>query len=211
MCSETFLRLPEEKKNRFLDAAWEEFTNVSYTDASINKIVSRARIPRGSFYQYFTDKQELFFYLLSGMLKHFYEEYNRTLDAHQGDIFRTQLHCFDRVVVKRQLTPLFAKGLEIMRLNPMFLMEVIVKKEMAYNVWESAREHIDHGMFRDTETEKQVFVMSLVTLVMTMTDAVISADRAERCRDVLALRLEVLKHGSPAGSGRNENNKEAAQ
>ena len=58
MCSETFLRLPEEKKNRFLDAAWEEFTNVPYADASINKIVSRARVPRGSFYQYFTDKQE---------------------------------------------------------------------------------------------------------------------------------------------------------
>ena len=211
MCSETFLRLPEEKKNRFLDAAWEEFTNVSYTDASINKIVSRARIPRGSFYQYFTDKQELFFYLLSGMLKHFYEEYNRTLDAHQGDIFRTHLHCFDRVVVKRQLTPLFAKGLEIMRLNPMFLMEVIVKKEMAYNVWESAREHIDHRMFRDTETEKQVFVMSLVTLVMTMTDAVTSSDRTERCREALALRLEILKNGSPVISSREENKKEAAQ
>ena len=198
MCSETFLRLPEEKKNRFLDAAWEEFTNVSYADASINKIVSRARVPRGSFYQYFTDKQELFFFLLSGMLKHFYEEYNRMLDTHQGDIFQTQLHCFDRVVVKRQLTPLFAKGLEIMQLNPMFLMEIIVKKEMAYNVWESAREHIDHGMFRDTETEKQAFVMSLVTLVMTMTDAVTCPERAERCRNDLSLRLDILKNGTLA-------------
>ena len=198
MCSETFLRLPEEKKNRFLDAAWEEFTNVSYADASINKIVSRARVPRGSFYQYFTDKQELFFFLLSGMLKHFYEEYNRMLDTHQGDIFQTQLHCFDRVVVKRQLTPLFAKGLEIMQLNPMFLLEIIVKKEMAYNVWESAREHIDHGMFRDTETEKQAFVMSLVTLVMTMTDAVTCPERAERCRNDLSLRLDILKNGTLA-------------
>ena len=26
MCKETFLRLPEEKRNRFLEAAWEEFT-----------------------------------------------------------------------------------------------------------------------------------------------------------------------------------------
>ena len=195
MCSETFLRLPEEKKNRFLDAAWEEFTSVSFADASINKIVSRARVPRGSFYQYFTDKQELFFYLLSGMLKHFYEEYNRMLDTYQGDIFRTQLHCFDRVVVERRLTPLFSKGLEIMQRNPMFLMEVIVKKEMAYNVWESAREHIDHGMFRDTETEKQAFVMSLVTLVMTMTNAVTCPERAERCRADLSLRLDILKNG----------------
>ena len=204
MCSETFLRLPEEKKNRFLDAAWEEFTNVSFADASINKIVSRAQVPRGSFYQYFTDKQELFFFLLSGMLKHFYEEYNRMLDTYQGDIFQTQLHCFDRVVVMRQLTPLFAKGLEIMQLNPMFLLEIIVKKEMAYNVWESAREHIDHGMFRDTETEKQTFVMSLVTLVMTMTDAVTCPDRAERCRADLSLRLDILKNGTLAPERRDD-------
>ena len=120
------------------------------------------------------------------------------LDTHQGDIFQTQLHCFDRVVVKRQLTPLCAKGLEIMQLNPMFLMEIIVKKEMAYNVWESAREHIDHGMFRDTETEKQAFVMSLVTLVMTMTDAVTCPERAERCRNDLSLRLDILKNGTLA-------------
>jgi hypothetical protein len=139
------------------------------------------------------------------MLKHFYEEYNRILDSYQGDIFQTQLHCFDRVVVKRQLTPLFSKGLEIVRLNPMFLMEVIVKKEMAYNVWESACEHIDHRMFRDTETEKQVFVMSLVALVMSMTDALACPEHAERCRADLNLRLDILKNGSPAPGARETN------
>ena len=56
MCTETFLRLPEEKRNRFLEAAWEEFTSVPFEEASINKIVRRAKIPRGSFYQYFSDK-----------------------------------------------------------------------------------------------------------------------------------------------------------
>ena len=46
MCSETFLRLPEEKRNRFLEAAWEEFTRVSFADASINQIVRRCGIAR---------------------------------------------------------------------------------------------------------------------------------------------------------------------
>ena len=198
MCTETFLRLPEEKKNRFLDAAWEEFTRVPFAEASINKIIAGARIPRGSFYQYFTDKEELFFYLLSGMLQHFYEEYNKILDQCKGDIFQAQISCFDQVVLERNLTHPFSKALEIVQLNPMFLLEIIVKKEMAYNVWESAREHIDHGIFRDTETEKQTFVMSLVTLVMTMTDAVTCPDRAERCRNDLSLRLNILKNGTLA-------------
>jgi len=198
MCTETFLRLPEEKRHRFLEAAWEEFIHVPFAEASINKIVMRARIPRGSFYQYFTDKEELFFYLLRGILQHFYQEYNEILRRCEGDIFRTQIHCFDRVVLEKNLTAPFTRALEIVQLNPMFLMELIVKKEMAYNVWEAARAQIDHRMFRDDETEKQVFVMSLVVLVMTMTDALACPERAERCRAELKLRLDVLKNGSPA-------------
>ncbi|MBQ2739076.1 MAG: helix-turn-helix transcriptional regulator, partial [Oscillibacter sp.] len=64
MSSETFLRLPEEKRRRILDAAWEEFTRVSFSDASINQIVQRSGISRGSFYQYFRDKEELMAYLM---------------------------------------------------------------------------------------------------------------------------------------------------
>ena len=42
MCMETFRRLPEEKRTRFLEAAWEEFTRVSFAEASTNQIVRRA-------------------------------------------------------------------------------------------------------------------------------------------------------------------------
>lgn len=68
MCTDTFLRLPEEKRNRFLQAAWEEFTTASFAEASINQIVRRARVPRGSFYQYFLDKWDLFSVLM-GLLR----------------------------------------------------------------------------------------------------------------------------------------------
>ena len=71
MPTSTFFRLPEEKRQRLLDAAWAEFTQVRYVDVSINKIIRQARIPRGSFYQYFTDKEELFYYLLGEMRKYF--------------------------------------------------------------------------------------------------------------------------------------------
>ena len=204
MCSETFLRLPEEKKARFLDAAWDEFTSVSFAEASINKIVSRARVPRGSFYQYFSGKEDLFFHLMRGMLKHFYEEYHLILDQHHGDPFRAQLACYDRVVLERNLTPLFTKGMAIVQRNPMFLMEAIVEKEMAVHVWESARDHIDHTLFRDVETEKQAFILSLILLVMTMSDAVAHTDRAERCREELLTRLELLKYGSLAAAPEKE-------
>ena len=39
MPTDTFFRLPEEKRQRLLDAAWEEFSRVSFADASINQII----------------------------------------------------------------------------------------------------------------------------------------------------------------------------
>lgn len=60
----TFLNLPEEKRNAFLEIALEEFANNDYNSASISKIVEKAGIAKGSVYQYFEDKQDLFLYLL---------------------------------------------------------------------------------------------------------------------------------------------------
>lgn len=62
MPTSTFFRLPEEKRQRLIEAAWEEFTQNSFSDVSINQIIRAAGIPRGSFYQYFADKGDLFFF-----------------------------------------------------------------------------------------------------------------------------------------------------
>ena len=64
MPSATFLNLPPEKRERFLRAARAEFARVPYADASINRMIRAAGIPRGSFYMYFANKEELFFYIL---------------------------------------------------------------------------------------------------------------------------------------------------
>lgn len=198
MCSETFLRLPEEKRNRFLDAAWEEFSRVPFTEASINKIVVRARIPRGSFYQYFTDKEELFLYLLGGMLNHFYAEYNKILAGFQGDIFQTQLRCFDQVVQKKDLDPLFDRGLVILQQNPEFLVQIVVENQMGYGIWEAVQEHINLSAFRDVETAKQTFMLSLMALAVAMRSGMMKPEQLDLCRRELAMRLEILKNGSLA-------------
>ena len=90
MCSETFLRLPEEKRQRFLDAAWEEFTRVSFSEASINQIVRRCGIARGSFYQYFRDKEELMEYLMREGWSYLMRGYHSILRETGGDLFALQ-------------------------------------------------------------------------------------------------------------------------
>ncbi|MCK8824142.1 TetR/AcrR family transcriptional regulator [Fuchsiella alkaliacetigena] len=64
MPSETFFNLPEEKRERVLDAAIKEFAQHPYHKSSINRIVEEADIAKGSFYQYFSDKKDLFKYIV---------------------------------------------------------------------------------------------------------------------------------------------------
>jgi AcrR family transcriptional regulator len=64
MPTQTFWNLPDEKRQAFLDLAIEEFADNEYAQASISRIVARAGIAKGSLYQYFADKQDLFLYLL---------------------------------------------------------------------------------------------------------------------------------------------------
>jgi AcrR family transcriptional regulator len=64
MPKQTFLNLPEEKRKAFIEIALAEFADNDYNTASVSKIVEKAGISKGSVYQYFEDKQDLFMYLL---------------------------------------------------------------------------------------------------------------------------------------------------
>lgn len=64
MPKDTFFNLPKEKRELITRIAIEEFGNHEYAEVSISRIVARAGIAKGSFYQYFEDKEDLFGYLL---------------------------------------------------------------------------------------------------------------------------------------------------
>ena len=64
MPKQTFLNLPHEKRETILNAAVDEFAEYGLENASTNRIVKHSGIAKGSFYQYFEDKQDVFMYLL---------------------------------------------------------------------------------------------------------------------------------------------------
>lgn len=63
MPTDTFLHLADEKRQAFIETALKEFAEHNYDTASINKIIKELNIARGSVYQYFTDKLDLWLYL----------------------------------------------------------------------------------------------------------------------------------------------------
>jgi AcrR family transcriptional regulator len=63
MPKQTFFNLPDEKRQTLIDLALDEFAGNDYQSASISRLVAQAGIAKGSFYQYFEDKQDLYSYL----------------------------------------------------------------------------------------------------------------------------------------------------
>ncbi len=69
MPKQTFLNLPEEKRQAVVRAAIDEFADYGFEASSVNRIVANSGISKGSFYQYFEDKMDLFRYLMDILAK----------------------------------------------------------------------------------------------------------------------------------------------
>lgn len=60
----TFHNLPERKRRRLIEAALEEFATQPYASASLDRIAASAEVSKGSLYQYFEDKADLYQHLV---------------------------------------------------------------------------------------------------------------------------------------------------
>lgn len=204
MSSETFLRLPEEKRNRFLDAAWEEFTRVRFAEASINQIVRRAGIPRGSFYQYFVDKEDLFSYLLEEVRDHIRELYQGALSKTGGDVFQAQLACFDGLTSIQDLTkdPILARCVRFLKNNQGVDVQKLVPGQPGRRLLDDLWDQLDLRQFRrqDREYVFNVFALLMAALGSAFMDALCHLEDRDACREALILRLEIIKNGCLSGA-----------
>lgn len=91
----TFYNLPEEKRQRIIDAIMKEFAGSTTEKVSINRIVKSANISRGSFYQYFDDKVDLVEVLTTAFIDITIEKIFKALKNSNGDIFYTYEKLFD--------------------------------------------------------------------------------------------------------------------
>lgn len=74
MPTSTFFNLNKDKREKIINAVKEEFKRRSLIDMSVKNIVEKSGIARGSFYQYFTSREDLIQYILE---QEFNEEKSR--------------------------------------------------------------------------------------------------------------------------------------
>ena len=97
MPSERFYNLPEEKRERIVDAAYEELSKVPYDKLSINKIIKTADIPRGSFYEYFDDKDDLLMFIMKNFSETVSEDIEASFRKNGGDVFAVAEDMYDSI------------------------------------------------------------------------------------------------------------------
>ncbi|MCL1838438.1 MAG: TetR/AcrR family transcriptional regulator [Propionibacteriaceae bacterium] len=64
MPKQTFFNLPKTKREVIEQAALDEFAEYGFDNSNMNRIVGASGISKGSFYQYFDDKKDLYYHLI---------------------------------------------------------------------------------------------------------------------------------------------------
>ncbi len=199
MPTSTFYRLPQEKRERLLKACWTELTRARFAEVSVNRVILQAGISRGSFYQYFTDKEDMIRYLMESMRGYFVSLLRTLLEEADGDLFALPLRAFDRFFPQGSADPMLGQFIRVMKLNlgmdaqsfmadcPGFLPDPL---------WEAA----DRSLLRreDREYVDHVFHLLCAVLAYAVAGTLQDGSRRERERENLKIRVELLKCGCAA-------------
>lgn len=93
-----FEKMPEDKKKLILEAAAHEFAANGYEKTSINRILERAGISKGTAYYYFEDKEDL----IATVVRHFWLQF---IDAPQSAISTSNAEDFWEKIEELYLHP----------------------------------------------------------------------------------------------------------
>ncbi len=76
-----FDKLKPEKQKRILNAAFNEFSKYPYDKCSVFQIAKNAKISRASFYFYFSDKKDIYLYILNKLKCEIFSDLKIKFDA----------------------------------------------------------------------------------------------------------------------------------
>ncbi|WP_130859670.1 TetR/AcrR family transcriptional regulator [Gracilibacillus phocaeensis] len=111
MPKDTFFNLPDEKKRKLVQALHKEFSQHPLINASIARIIATAEIPRGSFYQYFSDLSDAYFYMFDQQITEVADQLMKILREERGDIFQSSQYLFSWLLKEREHFSLLTQAL----------------------------------------------------------------------------------------------------
>lgn len=127
MPKETFFNLPDEKRERVIEAAMDEFATRPYYKARVTAIADNAGIAKGSFYQYFEDKLDLFKHIMDLAV-------NKKLEYIDNDMMANK----DKYSFFELLRGVYLSGIRFAKENPRLVAiadKLLNDKDLQSEIW----------------------------------------------------------------------------
>lgn len=199
MPTSTFFNLPEEKRQKILKAANKEFGRVPIEMVSIKNIVEDAEIARGSFYQYFKDKEDLFEYVMSLKVGNMQQNITEVIEKENGNIINIFINMYDQLIQigkNKKNSKFFRQIFENIKTsdNLMFTKKNAINKDLEqtlYNLYNKNKELLD---VKDEAEFKLVIEMLFAITRRRIVISFKSKDLA-KARNEYLKEIEFLKNG----------------
>ena len=135
-----------EKREELIDAAFTEFGEKGYENASLNNILKEAGISKGTFYYHFKNKEDLYIYLIDILIQEKMNFFNKNINLSNlnDDIFsilktliktgmefahhNPQVDKFSKSYLKDLQNPIFNKIKEKYNLGENYYLDVLIDK-----------------------------------------------------------------------------------
>ena len=192
----TYFHLKEEKRKKIEKALEKEFGRVPFEKASISNIIKDAQIPRGSFYQYFEDKEDAIKYIVQ---KYIMIEHNIIYDAlkeTKGDIFNMAVLAFEYIVknaTQKKEMNLYKNIMKEIKRNNINIFE----ENNEYKEIQQMKNIIDTSHL-NLQSEKDLKYMMKILISVIRTTGIEVIDNKismEQGKIDLVSQLEILKRG----------------
>ncbi|MEG0022206.1 MAG: TetR/AcrR family transcriptional regulator [Bacilli bacterium] len=109
MPTKTFLNLSKDRQDLLINAAKIEFSNYLFEDASINRIIKSINMSRGTFYLYFKNKEDIYYYILEKVYSMFLDTIKEIKSTTDGDPKEMLIALYDKAINKQDSEKLMAK------------------------------------------------------------------------------------------------------
>lgn len=199
MPTSTFFNLPEDKKNKILRAANKEFERVPIEQVSIKNIVESAEIARGSFYQYFENKEDLFQYIMSAKMGNMQNKLIEMIEHENGNIINIFINMYEyliKIVKIKKNNKFFKQIFENVKTsdNLMFIKKEEINKNLEQTLYNLYDRNKDILNIKNEEEFKLVIEM-LFAITRRRIVVSLKYKDLEKARETYLKEIEFLKKG----------------
>ncbi len=188
--------MKDRTKNIILDVSKRLFAERGLDKTKVEDIVQEGRISRATFYNYFHNKEEIFFYLIEAEINQIQTDADRGIEAETDPYRKIKIYCLKVILGAREMTRLLGlngEGFETLPPAPKKMVETSYQRSIA-TITKILNSGVETGAFIISNTELTAHII-LSALEIYINPSKLGGIREESIEDQLDELMEVLFYG----------------